>query len=169
MPEAQSSLIRTLELARAVELKTADVYAALAQRFQGESEARALFTLLREEELSHARRIEEFGAKLREDQQSLATVPAQIATVRLGLLTADDVRRRVVTAPMELEEAFDAATHLEEALFSSMHAEELARQSGSVLAPIFEEQAEYDLGHATLLKRQKYGLPSERCVTCGHY
>jgi rubrerythrin len=163
----QSYLAEIFELSTAAELTTAKIYELLSRRFVHAPETRALFTMLSQEELSHARRIEQFAKKLADCCPTATATDAQLVPIRLAVLTASNMRGRIATRPISEGEAFDIAGHLEEKLFANLHAEMLARQQNPLLALMFDELAEWDRGHAELLKRRKLSLPEARLAAVG--
>ena len=141
-----------LELAERAEALSAEVYAALAERFAEDAEARALFMRLRAEEVQHASRIRLLAARYRHDSSLLGNITMQISELE-GLLRAgetaiaEDPRRQVAGRPRRVK----ARLVLFEERFTRAHAEFISISGHDAVRDFFEQLAEQDDGHAELL------------------
>ena len=146
------STYEILRTAKRVELAAAAIYAALARRFAGDAEARALFQRLEAEEVQHATRVRLLGARYRHDSKLLERITSdgrqldQLIAESEAVLAAIDAGRW----GRDLDEVKQNLAALEDR-FMEAHADLIAREGNPELRRFFELLARQDEGHVRLL------------------
>jgi len=141
-----------LQKAEELELLAAELYRALAGRFDGS--ARALFLRLAEEEKQHASRVRLLSARARHDRRLVSSMPAETDELDAMLAEVAEALGRVRAGAWDgdSERALGRAAELE-ARFSKAHAHCLTRDAHPELRAFFEQLAAQDEAHRELLAR----------------
>jgi rubrerythrin len=147
-----ASTYHLLGLAERAEALSAEVYAALAARFEADAEARALFVRLRDEEYQHASRIRLLAARYRHDSRLLGKttvgIPELEELLRDGAGAIADIREG--RWPDDLPGVKAELVRLERRL-TRAHAEIIAQSGHEAVKDLFEQLAQQDEAHAVLL------------------
>lgn len=139
--------------AERIELVSAAIYGALAKRYRGDADARALFARLEAEEQQHASRIRLLAAAYRKDSKLLDKVNGA-EQLDACLAEADAALREVERGEWgpALADVLDRALRLEDRL-AKAHANLLALNGNGALRDFFEQIARMDDAHVQLLVR----------------
>jgi rubrerythrin len=140
------------ERAERVELLSAAIYAALAERFRGDPAAHSLFTRLEAEEVQHARRVRLLAAHYRHDPRLLDRASGDVGTLDRLLAEGEAVLGAIRdgTFGRDLDEVKRNLAALE-ARFADTHAEIVAAAGHADLRDFFERLARQDEEHRRLL------------------
>lgn len=143
---------QVFDAAERVELLSAAIYKALAQRFAGDPDARALFTRLQEEEVQHATRIRLLAARYRHDSHLLEKVTATTRELELLAAECHAVLDAIVagTWARDVPEAKRSLAALEDR-FRRAHADLIASEAHPEVRRFFEQLARQDEAHERLL------------------
>jgi rubrerythrin len=145
-----STTWQLLERAEQVEVLSARIYGALARRFRGAPEVRALFARLEAEEQQHASRIRLLAAHYRNDPK----LPLDAGAAELEACLADAGRALAEIEaghwPADLDEVRRRLRGLEGRL-ARAHADLLSKGAPASLRSFFETLAQQDEAHARLL------------------
>lgn len=145
-----------LELAERAEALSAEVYAALAERFAEDPEARGLFVRLKAEEFQHASRIRLLAARYRHDSRLLGKTTVDVPELE-GLLRSEEIALAEIRDgrwPEDLAGVKERLVAHEERL-TRAHAEVIANAGHEAVKDLFEQLADQDAGHAQLLGRAR--------------
>jgi rubrerythrin len=142
------------EKAVQLELLSAAIYRALAEQFQGQAEALALFQKLEEEEVQHAQRVQLLAARYRHDSRLFEDVSAALAPIDALLVEAGAILDQIAARAWggESLEAVKGKLVALEDRFSVAHAHVIATAADPGLRSFFEQMAAQDLGHRQLLR-----------------
>ena len=145
-----STTWQLLERAERVEVLSARIYGALARRFRGAPEVRALFERLEAEEQQHASRVRLLASHHRNEPR----LPLDADPAALDVCIADATRALAdIEAgrwPTDLAEVRGRLRALEDRL-ARAHAEVLSKGAPPALRSFFEILAQQDEAHARLL------------------
>lgn len=148
-------MVTTYELferAERVELLSAAIYGAVAERFREDLEARALFLRLQEEELQHARRVRLLAARYRHDGRLLPRAPADRPSLDQLVADGEAVLESVRAGRLGQDlAAVKRSLAALEGRFQDAHAELIASAGHPELRRFFEQLARGDAAHARLL------------------
>lgn len=145
------------ELAEQIELTIAEIYKMLASRFVDNGDLRALFTLLAQEELAHARRVKEVANAWDDEDGDGWSLDLEESHMQQLLDKAEDALAMTLQRTnLSGKEALEMTDGLEQA-FHAAHAEALAADIAPELQSLFEELASADSAHLELIARAKRG------------
>ncbi|BDG04508.1 ferritin family protein [Anaeromyxobacter oryzae] len=140
------------ERAERVELLSAAIYAALAERFRSDPDAYGLFVRLQAEEVQHARRVRLLAARYRHDPRLLERASADRGTLDRLLAEGDAVLGAIEDGSFghDLDEVKRNLSALEDR-FAASHAELIASTGHADLRAFFVQLARQDEEHRRLL------------------
>jgi rubrerythrin len=149
-----TSTYQVFEEAERVELLSAAIYGALAERFTGDRDARALFPRLQEEEIQHASRVRLLAARYRHDSKLLERVASESRNLRPLIDECEAILAAVKDGSWgrDLDEVTRNLAALEER-FCRAHADLIAREGHPELRVFFIQLARQDEAHGRVLAR----------------
>ncbi len=149
---SMASTYELFEKAEQLELASAEIYGALAVRFQGDAEACALFRRLAAEEVQHAHRVRLLARRYRHDRRALGAVAPGGPDYDALLAEAREVVRRIAAGAWGADVSGLKGELADlEARFAAAHAHVLAQHADPALRRFFEELARQDAAHRALL------------------
>ncbi len=146
------STFQIFETAERIELLSADIYRALAERFADDAEARMLFQRLEEEEIQHANRIRLMAVRYLHDLRLFGK--ADLSALRLEEIFEEGQRAlwSIARGEWGTDLAFVKRAVAElEAKFSAAHAHILSQTADPAVREFFEKLAQQDEAHHQLL------------------
>lgn len=147
------STFQLFEKAEQLESACADIYRALARRFQADAAARDLFQRLEAEERQHGVRVRLLSVRYQHDSRLLEA--AAVAAHHLDELLAEarEVLSRVEAGEWgaNLAAVKGELAELEER-FAAAHAHVIASTANPALRAFFEQLAQQDKAHGELLR-----------------
>lgn len=146
------STFEILRRAEQVELRSAAIYGALAERFAWHGEAGRLFATLHEEELQHANRIRLLAARYAHDKSLFDGLAVDMSEVER--LEAESERVLEAVQGGAFDDQFDVLRErlaVMEDAYVRLHAQFIAPGAHPALRTFFEVLAMQDAAHARLL------------------
>lgn len=141
------------ETAERLEETSAQIYDALADRFQSDAPASDLFRRLAAEERQHATRVRLLAARYRHDSRLFESVDMAAKGLEEMLAEATRVLERIRAGEWsnDLDLVRGEVVDLEDR-FQAAHAEVIAALADPALKKFFESMAAQDEGHRRLLR-----------------
>lgn len=148
-----ASAYQVFEKAEQLETACAEMYRALAVRFEADPAASALFERLAQEEVQHAKRVRLLAARYRHDPKLFDNVDVTVHQLEVLLAEARQVAADVAAGAWggNVEVVKGELADLE-VRFATAHAHVIAAAANPGLKTFFEQLAAQDAGHAELLR-----------------